>query len=128
MLRTGGDAAALAGGWGPELCAIYPLVWLGLVHQMAWLASVHLGHWPRPSFDDPKGLPWPLPWLQILVLLALCAWPSALVLGLGGVSVRLSRRRWIGAASGLLALLLAHWLVFELAAWDPAGTLDWLMD
>ncbi|MBX3465737.1 MAG: hypothetical protein KF878_02425 [Planctomycetes bacterium] len=128
MWRTVRDAAAWAGRWGPELCAIYPLVWLGLVHQMAWLASMQLGRWPRMYVDDPGGLPWPFPWLQIIAVGLITQWPTALLIGVLATGSRLWQRRWVAAAVGFMVLVLGYWLALELAHWDPAGTLDWLMD
>ncbi|MCO5172133.1 MAG: hypothetical protein M9894_38020 [Planctomycetes bacterium] len=122
------DGAAWAARWAPELCGLYPLLLLGLIHQMAWLASMHLGHWPRMYVDDPGGLPWPFPWLQVIAVGLITQWPTALLVGVVAAGARLWRRRWLSGAAGLLSLVLGYWLALALADWDPGGTLDWLMD
>lgn len=128
MGRRIGHGVAWAARWAPELCALFPLAVLGLVHQMAWLASVHLGHWPRMYFDDPGGLPWPFPWLQVVAVALITQWPTALLIGIFAAVARLLERRWLAAVLGLAALVLGYWSADVLVRWDPACTLGWLMD
>lgn len=75
------------GRWLPELCAVYPLLLLAGAYLLACLAAVPLGHWPRPSLDDPKDLPFPFVVLYVVYMLASTMWPVAPVFGLGAAIV-----------------------------------------
>lgn len=39
-----------------SLCALCPIVWVGTLWALSARASAHIGHFPRPSLDDPKWI------------------------------------------------------------------------
>lgn len=122
----------------PELCALYPLLWYGLAHQLAWSASLELGRWPIPSRDDPKFIPGLVPAQHTVLMLLLTLWPVLALLGLlatlGQAAERALRGRAPGTSSplaiGLRALLLLATQIgfVVLARTDPGGVVAWLFD
>ncbi|HXJ57504.1 MAG TPA: hypothetical protein VNU68_12665 [Verrucomicrobiae bacterium] len=113
------------------LCA-FPLLLVASFYA-TWIAGrIALGHWPRPSLDDPKGIAG-----------ALMAWfynLTALLAGLGiplfglailGVTLICVAERPEGWRNRLVEALVAlvlfiGFVIFCL--WDPHSVLTWYMD
>ena len=119
------------------LAIAYPLLLLGSLYG-CWLAArFELGHWPRPSLDDPKGVGGVVDPLYAAFALFLFSWPVGAAVSviicvylLLGHFNRAAENRW-RASSVLLgtACVLGAWgAMFVLLAWDPLGVLYWYMD
>lgn len=128
IARTGDRWAERIGRRLPELCALYPVLWLGVVYHLAWMAQAQLGRWPRPSLDDPKALGEPVPTLHLVAMLLLVAWPLSWCLGLVGLGLGWRRDDACRAGARLAVLMAANALVLGLARWDPGRVFEWLLD
>jgi hypothetical protein len=96
-----------------------------------WLAGrVSLGHWPRPSLDDPKfigvwvDIPYTITWVLLLVGL------PAFVIAVSALLYRAycdkARRKKLLLVSALsIVCMVATILVLR---WDPLGVAAWYMD
>lgn len=101
----------------------YPVV-LPLAFMVTWLAGrISLGHWPRPSLDDPKfiggwvDLPYAV--TGCLVVAGLPAFLGA-VAGMLVMAVRdmIRRKRWlVESAVSISGMTIA----VSLLRWDPFG-------
>ena len=92
---------------------------------------VTLGHWPRPSIDDPGSVVGPWMWTyDFTAILFLVGLPVAGILA----AISLFRpflkgspeweERLIEAVAGALLVLLA----FAFLRWDPQRVLEWYLD
>jgi len=82
--------------WFKLLC-LFPVVTAVCVYAEAVFAWAFLGHWPRPSFNDPKSLSTaPIHWLSTLFVFL--AYPAAIFLIAVAVKnwrvVRVARIYW----------------------------------
>jgi hypothetical protein len=108
----------------------YPGVLL-LAFFATWLAGrISLGHWPRPSLDDPKfigawvDVPYTITGLLLVVGL------PAFAIGVLGLLYRdycdATRRKSLLVVSGVsMVCMVATILVLR---WDPLGIVAWYMD
>lgn len=98
---------------------------------VTWLAGrFTLGHWPRPSLDDPSSLGlWvdiPYTMTGALLVLGLPVFiVAALALLWQAVVDAGQRRRWLTTSA---VSMLAMTGVIALLRWDPWGVVDWFMD
>ena len=105
-----------------------PLVILCL--YITWsIGRILLGHWPRPSIDDPKDIPWlGLPYL--VTLLVACSWPVAATAALA-VSVSAWCRRQIDWKARLAETLIGA-VFLTISMWfcqnDPNRVAEWFAD
>jgi len=111
------------------ICAAYGPT-LVLMHYATWtVGRLVLGHWPRPSLDDPADIPglW-LPYFATLAFSMLL--PAAAVLpigraGVGALKREPTARRWTLGAIASFVLLVASVLFLR---WDPNQVAVWLAD
>jgi hypothetical protein len=108
----------------------YPMV-LPLAFYATWLAGRwSLGHWPRPSLDDPKSLgamvdiPYAITFLLLFVGLPAFA---VAVLALVGESWRNGSRR---AGASLISAVALTSMIASIAflRWDPLRVGEWFFD
>ena len=95
-----------------------------------WLAAaLSLGHPPRPSLDDPKGIDGAR-WMHEFTLIAIATAVPALIVALLLVAAHLIVNRATESRRiAWIALALSSWLaLYLLLAWDPGGVLYWWMD
>jgi hypothetical protein len=98
----------------------------------SWVVAYwQLGRRPQPSWDDPKyigGFSSDVHyycWKFILVMLAIGAISSLLVMVMGSLPKTKQRGRWwLGLAAGLIAF----GLLIPLARWSPASAIEWFLD
>jgi hypothetical protein len=119
--------------WLMLLASSYSLLLLFSLYMTAIVAAICLGHWPRPSLDDPKYIS---PVVEIPYALTACllmGLPVGVVLNivvlfvhairLWEARVPLSRHVWPWLFGGML------WMLGILVlSWDPLGVLYWYMD
>jgi hypothetical protein len=108
----------------------YPLV-LPLAFLTTWLAGwVCLGHWPRPSLDDPKSIGALVDIPYTITALLLAVGLPAFALGVLGLLYSASRdqtrRRGLLLVSGFSVLCMIAAIV--LLRSDPLGIVSWYMD
>jgi hypothetical protein len=92
------------------------LAWYG----DAFAAVFHLGHFPRPSLDDPKTLPYWTSLPSTLLIPTVFVWPFLLPL--------IIRRSGNGPAAQFLFSLLLFICAWGALFWDPFGVMSWVMD
>lgn len=108
----------------------YPLVLL-LAFLGTWLAGrASLGHWPRPSLDDPKSIgAWvdvPYTITGLLLVVGLPAFIIAvLALLYRAYCDEALRRRLLLVSALSIACMVATILVLR---WDPLGVVAWYAD
>ena len=112
--------------------ALAVIPWLAPVSLYAArvVGRIALGHWSRPSIDDPKGigsLELALLIVRGFMQLWLLALPLALV---GAASLTIywgaEQSRWAGR---LALVLLLSWAASALALWvDLGGAVSWFLD
>ncbi|MFN0130498.1 MAG: hypothetical protein ACKV19_27880 [Verrucomicrobiales bacterium] len=111
------------------LCAAYGPALL-LMHYATWtVGRLVLGHWPRPSLDDPAGIPglWVPYFVTLLFTMGL---PVAAVLPIARAGVAALNRepgaaRWVPVALVSTILLVASVLLLR---WDPNQVATWFAD
>ncbi|HZW09446.1 MAG TPA: hypothetical protein VFF69_06040 [Phycisphaerales bacterium] len=106
--------------------SLAPLAFFALVHLVRIAARLSLGRWPRPSLDDPKGIPGVEPFLTLAYLAALAMLPC-----LGAACILWLVLLWLHPSRCLPALLFLVALAgggFSLLCWDPGDALTWFMD
>lgn len=114
-----------------RFCAAYGPV-LVLLHYITWTwGRISLGHWPRPSLDDPKDIAglW-IPYYLTVLFQLLLPFAALIPLGRAVASVaRVTRQpNPIGhviEAALATALLLASLLYLR---WDPHHVTAWFSD
>lgn len=112
-----------------HLASSYPLLLLGSLYGEWLLASLMLGHQPRPSLDDPKGISgssWmhPIPFVALMGMLpAACA--TLILNALYVINSRIRGRRLLTRLAGLLSLWLGMLATLRL---DPLKVLFWWLD
>jgi hypothetical protein len=112
------------------LCG-FPVIILASFYA-TWVAGFFaLGHWPRSSFDDPKGIAGSFVWLyhatQVLVLIGIPIFCPVLLFTIlicfikkpDGWKTRLVEL--MGAV-----VLFASFMLF--ARWDPQSVIEWFFD
>ena len=111
----------LCAAYGPMLVALHYLTWL--------IGRLVLGHWPRPSIDDPMSISgvWVPHYLTTGFTLLL---PAVALVPIGMVVVAMQQRepgtvRNIGAAVAVLAMLAACVVFLRL---DPHQVAVWHAD
>lgn len=108
----------------------YPAVLL-LAFLATWLAGrVSLGHWPRPSLDDPKFIgAWvdvPYTITGFLLVAGLPAFTGAVLWLLYRAYCDETQRKSLLLASAFsIVCMVATILVLR---WDPLGVVAWYMD
>jgi hypothetical protein len=114
-----------------RLCAAYGPV-LVLMHYITWTyGRFALGHWPRPSLDDPKDIPglW-VPYALTIALELLLPFAALFPLVRAVVAVaavaRQPRRIRPVIEAVLSTTLLAASLLF--LRWDPQHVAAWFAD
>jgi hypothetical protein len=113
--------------WLLLLLWCYPMAMLGAFY-VTWLAAwVTLGHMPRPSLDDPKGIGLLVDIPYWIVGLMLMGCPAA---GVSGVVLQLAASGLPWSRRFLLALLLVClWMaVIAVLRWDPLSVVVWYFD
>lgn len=128
VARRGDRWAEWIGQRLAELCALYPVLWIGVAYHLAWMAQLQLGRWPRPSLDDPKSIGGVVSGLHLALTLLLLLWPLSCAAGLYGVGLALQRVGWRGALWRCALLVAVNVGVIALARSDPAGVMAWVMD
>ena len=121
--------------WNVVLQSCVPLVVL-VVLLVDWLvATVSLGHPPRPMYDDPKTIPaLSATWLYHGTIVLLFVTPGSFLVALIAAPIafaQLVRRRDVFLQVKLLPLLLptVTWTIFIAAvAFDPLRIIPWLAD
>jgi hypothetical protein len=116
-----------------RLCAAYGPT-LVLMHYLTgcW-GRLALGHWPRPSLDDPKDIPglW-IPWSLTMGLGLLL--PFAALIPLGRAATGLAgaaRTRRSAATTRFLEAALSTGLLLSsllFLRWDPHQVASWFAD
>jgi hypothetical protein len=114
-----------------RLCAAYGPA-LALMHYLTWTwGRIALGHWPRPSLDDPKDIPglW-MPYFLTTALGLLLPFAALIPLVRAGAAVAAVTRqpekiRPVVEAVLATALLLASLLFLR---WDPHHVTAWFAD
>jgi hypothetical protein len=93
---------------------------------LAWLV---LGHPPRPSLDDPKGVPGSS-WMHVVTALALLGMvpAAAAALALNVAHLLTARPSAVRGVARLVALFGLWLAVFALLRWDPWRVVYWWMD
>jgi hypothetical protein len=112
---------------------LYPAALLACLYATWFEARKVLGHWPRPSLDDPKGVAGiDLPYG--LTRLFLGGLPFGLILNLGlllawGVSCGAARKLSFRSCWWVIVFCGAIWAAGLLFLYtDPFRALDWLLD
>ncbi len=112
-------------------------VWIfGLFQYFVFVvARISLGHWPRPSLDDPSHINWFVSFLGwiwvVLMVLTIPLGPIVLLmlLGVGGIrSLGHDRRGHRPKMRWLVLGMLVWCLGFMLVRMDPFEVGTWLMD
>ena len=115
---------------GLALAWAYPLLMVSGIH-VSWLcASVGLGHWARPSIDDPLMIS---SWATINYYLAAVLFVTGPGMLFFGIYTSLylfafESRQWRYLV-GSMSWLLGTWAgVMALFYWDPLRVADWFFD
>ena len=107
--------------------AWFPLCALAMLYGQWALSGVVLGHEPRVSLDDPKGVAW-VHWLHPVTGCMLIALRPAMLVA---VVANLLYAKRSGRAGGNQRLLfvaaIAGWTLLVLAM-DPGDVLQWRLD
>ena len=108
----------------------YPVA-LSLAFLCTWLAGrLMLGHWPRPSLDDPKsiGSLVDIPYFitGVLLMFGLPAFAVAVPALIWRASQDEARRTSLLLVSGIS--LVAMVTVIAFVRWDPLKIVAWYMD
>ena len=102
-----------------------------LAFVATWLAGrVSLGHWPRPSLDDPKGIGGLVDIPYHLTAFLLIAGLPAFGAGVFGLLFRAyhdeaQRRNLLLVSAGSVACMILAVVVLR---WDPLGVVAWYAD
>jgi hypothetical protein len=108
---------------------LQPVLLVGSVLLAALAANMEIGHWPKPSIDDPSGMGAPVQFFSVAWGFFLFGTLYTAILGIIGTPIYFVHFRstrlaaWATSIYGA-ALLLSFWFVFI----DPTGFIDWLMD
>jgi hypothetical protein len=112
--------------WFAALC-LAPWLLVGAAYVEATLAALTLGHWPRPSHDDPMSLATaPIHYLTLTAIVAV--FPALATLGVSvianwrEVSASPAHTRWLAACVGGAVVLSV------LVRLDPGQVWYWLGD
>ena len=108
----------------------YPVA-LPLALLCTWLAGrLALGHWPRPSLDDPKSIGFlvdvPYTVTGALLMFGLPIFAVAILALVWRGSRDAVQRRSLSVVAGVS--LIAMIAVIALIWWDPWGIIAWFMD
>lgn len=111
------------------LCAAYGPA-LVLMHYATWtVGRLVLGHWPRPSLDDPSSIPGlALPYFATLAFSMLLPVAAVLPIGRAGIAALMrepAAGRWTLGAVASFALVVASVLFLR---WDPNQVAVWFAD
>ncbi len=114
--------------WLATATALYPLLVCAALYGLWFGAWWHLGHPPRPSMDDPKGVA-STAWLNLTSVLLLGLLPGSLAMVVVQVARVLRDHRQPWRALGRAAVGCAVWAgAFVLLAADPGDVLLWFFD
>jgi hypothetical protein len=108
--------------------ALWPLIILAAVYTLSWRAASFIGHWPRPSLDDPKFIVPVSDWFYDTLYPAI--WYSfggltlALVL-LVPLALVLRRKMSLFKIILLAGVFVAGFLLLRM---DPGSRLYWFFD
>jgi hypothetical protein len=120
--------------WIVVAISLYPLLALALLYGTWLAAAVSLGHWPRPSRDDPKYINGFVSTLHTMTWIAIMfASPAfaanAIALVADGVSRWWYNRRFPAKTIALAGIAACLWItVIALVKIDPGRVLYWFMD
>lgn len=108
----------------------YPVL-LPLGFYLTWAAGrATLGHWPRPSFDDPKTLGSVVGFFYdgtvVLMTVGLGVFLAAWLGVVGMAVLRPDRRRSLALVAGVAALGMLVAVGF--LRWDPLSVAAWFAD
>jgi len=119
---------ALAAAWLTTLSL--PVASFGLAWLSALVARAQLGHWPRQSLDDPKGIPG----VYVVATASLLAFMLSVLAVVPScyLTLMMIARQWGANRRSIVVVALAFitaWVpvivqIFE----DPGQTLEWLGD
>ncbi len=103
---------------------ILPLLcWLMM--QLTWLlATLCLGHRPRPSMDDPKSIAAIAPFYLATLMLIPLALAGAMAMPLIACVHRTWRRAVVLGGVGVALIVIG----IGLLRWDPFDVAEWFMD
>jgi hypothetical protein len=116
-------------GLAASAALLYPVVVVAALYG-EWLLAWHvLGHPPRPSLDDPKGIPGSS-WMHAVTALAvLGTLPAAFAaLALNATHLVMARPSAVRGVARLVALSGLWLALFALLRWDPWQVGYWWMD
>ena len=125
--RTQNLLTARAIWWLAFFASLYPALLIAAFYGTWLIASLILGHMPRPSLDDPKsiGLAVDIPYLFTAMLLL--GFPVAAVLGVA-IQLSVAHRSWLRRLLRC-AVLVAVWASTILfLQWDPLLVVEWYFD
>lgn len=114
---------------GAQLSLVFPLSVLWSLYGEWLLASLALGHPPRPSIDDPKDVPLAniAHWGTMIALVAMLPMGvAALALNTWDASARKLGGGVIAARAVVILGLLAGTIAW--LRWDPGRVMYWWMD
>lgn len=108
----------------------FPFV-LPIALYSTWVAArLSLGHWPRPSLDDPKHIgPWvDIPYVitRLLLIVGLPIFAVVVIALVYRAFRDESRRKNLLLTATASVLFMIAGISF--LAWDPFGVGDWFMD
>ena len=112
-----------------RLSLLFPLVVLASFYAEWLLASLVLGHPPRPSMDDPMDVPG-MNWLHVGTGVALLAMLPMGLVALALNTYEASSRGLSGRVAGRRAVLVLALLAGAIAwmRWDPGRVMEWWWD
>lgn len=125
--KSGNRVVAIA--WG--VAFLYPLIAVGWVYFCWGLGWYLLGHWPRPSIDDPKDIGGAMDYVYSIGLLLVVFVPP---MSIGGLvlaifcPIRSLRERRFGRVMIAIANALMSYCVWQLATLDPGSVFAWFFD
>jgi hypothetical protein len=107
----------------------WPVLVIALLYGEWLLATWSLGHIPRPSIDDPKGVAGSS-WMHILTLIAIFgAVPAAaLALVLNATVISICRLTVLRGLLRIAAVMLSWAVLWALFRLDPGAVLFWWFD
>ncbi len=112
------------------LCG-FPVLVLASYYATWGAGRLALGHWPRPSVDDPKGIEGGLMWLYDFTMGLLMVGIPVFWLALPVLALVCLYKRPEGWLDRLLEMALAlafFFVLFIFTAWDPHSVIEWFAD
>lgn len=108
-----------------HLCAFAPLLIIAHLYIFSWRVSTVIGHWPRPSLDDPKYIPDFLSNALYNFTYFLIMFAAVGLVGLLGFPWIVRRKYSLLWSLALIGIYIIGWIVIRL---DPGDRINWFMD